>query len=297
MAGSKDKSFLILRGTTWLVSVKVPAHLRTIVGKAHLRQTTGTDSLSRANAIKHGIVQALKSSLAQAQKEHEGQLGGAQRSRVREAMEWRHDLSQAKEADRQDPEQDALDITTSLLADRADEIAEREGMTQAKEFHAIATGKATPISTLVDSWIAERPMKPRQVTDYRRAVSKFTAWLTSGDHPTTIEKVLQGVLAVPFETPAVIRTDSTYVRDGTTRWRRGWQARGMRTKDGTVKNADLWPLIWEAIDARPLVRIEWVRGHSGERGNEIVDKIATAAAERRAAGGRPEDGVRTALAP
>lgn len=108
---------------------------------------------------------------------------------------------------------------------------------------------------------------------------------------------LQGVLAVPLETPAVIRTDSTYVRDGTTRWRRGWQARDMRTKDGPVKNADLWPLIWEAIDARPLVRIEWVRGHSGERGNEIVDKIATAAAERRAAGGRPEDGVRTALAP
>lgn len=189
MAGSKDKSFLIVRGTTWLVSVKVPAHLRAIVGKAHLRQTTGTDSLSRANAIKHGIVQALKSQLAEAQKEHEGRAGGAHRSRIREAMDWRQDLFHAKEADRQDPEQDALDITTSLLADRADEIAEREGITQAKEFHAIATGKATPISTLVDSWIAERPMKPRQVTDYRRAVFKFTAWLTSGDHPTTIEKV------------------------------------------------------------------------------------------------------------
>lgn len=108
---------------------------------------------------------------------------------------------------------------------------------------------------------------------------------------------LQGLLAVPLGTPALIRTDSTYVRDGTTTWRKGWQARGMRTKDGPVKNADLWPLIWKAIDARPLARIEWVRGHSGERGNEIVDKIATAAAERRAAGGRPEDGVRTDLAP
>ncbi|WP_082609753.1 RNase H family protein [Bosea sp. Root381] len=88
-----------------------------------------------------------------------------------------------------------------------------------------------------------------------------------------------------------IRTDSTYVRDGSTRWRAGWQAKGMRTKTGPVKNVDLWPALWTALDARPLVRIEWVRGHAGERGNEIVDRLAEAAAERRAAGGPAEDGV------
>ena len=38
MAASKDKSFLIQRGTTYLVNVKVPAHLREIIGKAHLRR-------------------------------------------------------------------------------------------------------------------------------------------------------------------------------------------------------------------------------------------------------------------
>ena len=189
MAGSKDKSFLILRGTTWLVSVKVPAHLRSIVGKAHIRQTTGTDSLARANAIKHGIIQALKSGLTEAQRVRQEQSGGARRSRIQEAMEWRHDLLRAQEAERQDHFEDALDITTSLLADRAEEIAERDGMAQAKEFHAIATGKATPISTLVDSWLAERPMKPRQTTDYRRAVSKFTEWLSAGNHPAGIEQV------------------------------------------------------------------------------------------------------------
>lgn len=107
---------------------------------------------------------------------------------------------------------------------------------------------------------------------------------------------LQGVLAIPLETPAVIKTDSRYVIDGCTLWRIGWQANGMRTKTGLVKNADLWPDLWAALDARPLVRVEWVRGHSGERGNEIVDQIAEAAAERRRAGGNPEDKVRTNLA-
>ncbi len=189
MAGSKDKSFLILRGTTWLVNVKVPADLRKIVGKAHLRQTTGTDSLTRANAIKHGIIQALKARLAEARRQHEATTGDTQMSRIREAMAWRDDLQRAGDADRVDPDLDAMDITTSLLAERADEIMEREGLAQAKEFHAIALGKATPISTLVDSWIAERPMKPRQVTDYRRAITKFTAWLAAGNHPVAIEKV------------------------------------------------------------------------------------------------------------
>jgi integrase len=82
---------------------------------------------------------------------------------------------------------------TSLLADRAEEIEEEYGFARANEFHAIATGKATPIAALVDQWIAERPMKPRQQADYRRAVAKLTAWLSVGRHPEAIEKVTRRV--------------------------------------------------------------------------------------------------------
>lgn len=193
MAASKDKSFLIQRGTTYLVNVKVPAHLREIIGKAHLRQTTGTDSLARANLIKHGIIHALKQQIEEAERVHRGRSEGAARSRIKEAMEWRQDLRQAEEHDQQNPEAEAWDITTSLLADRAHEIEEAEGPARAKEFHAIATGKANPISAHVDQWIAERPMKPRQQTDYRRAVSKFTAWLAAGKHPEAIERITRRI--------------------------------------------------------------------------------------------------------
>lgn len=201
MAGGKDRSFLIQRGTTWLVNVKVPAHLRERVGKAHLRQTTGTDSLARANALKHGIIHQLKGIIAEAQREHDQGQAGTLKGLVAEATAWRYDLQRAKEADREasgaqvsdEHPEGAWDLTTSLLADRAQEIADKEGLDKAQEFHAIAMGLATPIATLVDSWLAERPMKPRQVTDYRRAVTKFTVWLAGGRHPQAVERVTRRV--------------------------------------------------------------------------------------------------------
>ena len=173
------------------MNVKVPTHLRGIIGKAHLRQTTGTDSLTRANAVKHKIIHELKAQIARAEEQHKGAAGSREQSRLREAMEWRQDLERAREADREDPHADHWDLTTSLLADRADEIAESEGLARAGEFHAVATGKATPITTLVDRWIAETPMRTRQQMDYRRAVTKLTAWLSAGGHPEAIEKVTQ----------------------------------------------------------------------------------------------------------
>jgi hypothetical protein len=193
---AKDTSYLIQRGTKWQVNVKVPVHLWGIIGKAHLRQTTGTDSLARANALKHGIIHALKAQITQAEEQHRGTAGSQERGRIREAMAWRQDLAQAQEVDRHssaDEDEDQWGLMTSLLADRAEEIEEREGYARAKEFHAIATGKATPIAILVDQWIAERPMKPRQQTDYRRAVAKLTAWLSAGRHPEAIEKVTRRV--------------------------------------------------------------------------------------------------------
>ncbi len=190
---AKDTSFLEFIGSQYRVTVKVPRHLREIVGKAHLRHPLHTGSLARANALKHGVIHQLKGIIQDAEERYRGTAGSQERTRIHEAMEWRHDLRRAHEADREDPEAEAWDITTSLLADRAEEIAEAEGLPRAQEFHAIATGKATPITALVDQWIAERPMKPRQVTDYRRAVSKFTAWLAQGRHPEAIERVTRRI--------------------------------------------------------------------------------------------------------
>lgn len=68
-------------------------------------------------------------------------------------------------------------------------------------------------------------------------------------------------------------TDSQYVIKGITEWVRNWRRKGWKTASGQpVLNRDLW----ERLDAlnNPAVRWEYVRGHSGEAGNERCDEIA-----------------------
>ena len=84
-----------------------------------------------------------------------------------------------------------------------------------------------------------------------------------------------------------LRTDSQYVRQGITEWMPRWIARGWRTAGGgAVKNRDLWERLAQAA-ARHQIEWIWVRGHSGDPGNERVDQLARNAAEavaRRGAG-------------
>jgi ribonuclease HI len=77
----------------------------------------------------------------------------------------------------------------------------------------------------------------------------------------------------------VIVSDSTYVvncfRD---RWWVRWQANGWRNaKKQAVANTDLWkPLVELYQERRPEFR--WVKGHSGDPMNDLVDRLAVAAA-------------------
>lgn len=71
-----------------------------------------------------------------------------------------------------------------------------------------------------------------------------------------------------------IHTDSTYVRNGITKWVHGWQRNGWQTSAKTpVKNADLWRRLVAATD-RHDVQWFWVKGHAGNPGNERADALA-----------------------
>jgi ribonuclease HI len=79
-------------------------------------------------------------------------------------------------------------------------------------------------------------------------------------------------------------TDSTYVRDGITKWVKGWKARGWKTAAREpVKNVDLWQRL-DAATVPHQVDWRWVRGHDGHVENERVDKLAREAAKSRKAG-------------
>lgn len=70
-------------------------------------------------------------------------------------------------------------------------------------------------------------------------------------------------------------TDSEYVKNGITKWIKGWKNKGWKTSQGKpVLNQDLWKILDELNS--PLVQWQYVRGHSGDEGNERCDKIARA---------------------
>ncbi|MGL5913568.1 MAG: ribonuclease H family protein [Bacteroidales bacterium] len=68
-----------------------------------------------------------------------------------------------------------------------------------------------------------------------------------------------------------IVSDSKYAISGLTTWRFGWERTNF--KNGECKNIDLWKLMYPLVDLiKPT--FEWVKGHSGNRENELCDTLA-----------------------
>ena len=69
-------------------------------------------------------------------------------------------------------------------------------------------------------------------------------------------------------------TDSKYVMQGITEWIKNWKNNHWKTSQKKdVKNKDLWVLL-DTVSAKHDVKWSWVKGHAGDYGNEIADKLA-----------------------
>ena len=103
--------------------------------------------------------------------------------------------------------------------------------------------------------------------------------LSGAEAETTNNRMELTAAIVALETlkrPCRVRlvTDSTYVRDGVTKWIHGWKKNGWKTAaKKPVKNEDLWKRLDEAT-GRHSVEWEWVKGHAGHPGNERADALA-----------------------
>jgi ribonuclease HI len=89
-----------------------------------------------------------------------------------------------------------------------------------------------------------------------------------------IRAALEAVTAL--DGPLVVVSDSTYVvncfRDG---WWRGWLSRGwVNSAKKPVANRDLWEPLVTAVRDRGDVTFRWVKGHSGDPMNDLVDRLA-----------------------
>ena len=86
----------------------------------------------------------------------------------------------------------------------------------------------------------------------------------------TLEKLKTYQLKENFK----LRTDSKYVIEGYTKWIINWKKNGWKTSSGKpVQNLDLWQKI-DQLRINGLI-MEYVKGHSGDKQNDRVDKIAT----------------------
>ncbi len=86
----------------------------------------------------------------------------------------------------------------------------------------------------------------------------------------TLEKLKTYKLKENFK----LRTDSKYVIEGYTKWIINWKRNGWKTSAGkSVQNLDLWQKI-DQLRIHGLI-MEYVKGHSGDKQNDRVDKIAT----------------------
>ena len=69
-------------------------------------------------------------------------------------------------------------------------------------------------------------------------------------------------------------TDSKYVKDGIQSWIQNWKKNGWKTAaKKPVKNKELWMKVDE-LNQFHNVSWSWVKGHSGNRENDIADMLA-----------------------
>lgn len=102
----------------------------------------------------------------------------------------------------------------------------------------------------------------RQTTNNRMEMQAATA-------------ALEFLAASPQTEPVPLYTDSEYLKKGITQWIHAWKHKGWKTAQGKpVLNQDLW----QTLDRLNSQQVQWhyVRGHSGDVGNERCDAIARA---------------------
>jgi ribonuclease HI len=108
---------------------------------------------------------------------------------------------------------------------------------------------------------------------------KHRKTLHGGEPETTNNRMeltaaIKALNALHDPNDVTLYTDSKYVMDGMRDWLPGWKKRGWKTANKKpVKNQDLWQQLDEAV-GRHTLTWKWVKGHTGNPGNEAADALA-----------------------
>ncbi|MEO5652773.1 MAG: ribonuclease H [Marmoricola sp.] len=108
----------------------------------------------------------------------------------------------------------------------------------------------------------------------------------SGHDPATtnqrmeVRAAYEAIRSLPG--PLVVVSDSTYVVNCfQNSWWTGWRARGwLNSAKKPVANRDLWEPLIDLVEERGDVDFRWVKGHSGDPMNDLVDRLAVEASHQ-----------------
>ena len=100
-----------------------------------------------------------------------------------------------------------------------------------------------------------------------------------GDASTTNNKMeltaaIEALKEIKEPCEIILYTDSKYVLKGIEEWIHNWKKRGWKgSNKKPVKNIELWKKLDELRD-KHTIKWNWVKGHSGDPGNETADMLA-----------------------
>ena len=194
-------------GTAWYVAAEVPRTLRKAIQKKRLLRSLRTADINVARIARWNALDSLKREIASARTASNTSLGPL----LPEALEFRDRLLKANHKERDDLLYEIVDRAEQIQReDRSDwepqspEDQDEVPSKKASDFAKLATGKATPLSTYIERWLAAARYSERTSADARTILKEFDTWCRAGSHSGFIEDVNDKV-ASDFRDQALVQ--------------------------------------------------------------------------------------------
>ena len=102
----------------------------------------------------------------------------------------------------------------------------------------------------------------------------FGGKIETTNNEMELTAAIKGLESFNLPTDLDLYTDSKYVMDGINDWIHNWKKNGWKTANKKpVKRSNLW-IELDKLNSFHDVKWYWVKGHSGDIGNDMADELA-----------------------